>query len=122
MKLECIHIDTCLPDYWSGHHLTHIQIPVYKGMSLKEIKESLKDEIRIYGGGLGGNTRLNYLLGDYVDPEDEKESYKAIKAVYAAINRIKPTKKGQRKFFRDLDDQCEYDDNTVYAFFILREI
>lgn len=24
IKLECSHVDTCLPDYWSGHHLPHV--------------------------------------------------------------------------------------------------
>ena len=44
MKLECLHADTCLPDYWGGHHLAHVQIPVYRGMTLKAIKESIRDE------------------------------------------------------------------------------
>lgn len=33
-KLECCHADTCLPDYWSGHHLPHVQIAVWRGMTL----------------------------------------------------------------------------------------
>jgi hypothetical protein len=31
-KFDIIHADTCLPDYWSGHHLPHVQIPVFNGM------------------------------------------------------------------------------------------
>ncbi len=37
------HYDTCLPDYFSGHHLPYIQIPAYK-MTLESLKQALKQE------------------------------------------------------------------------------
>jgi len=115
MKLECLHADTCLPDYWGGHHLAHIQIPVYRGMTLKAIKESIRNELRM--GAIMGNDEIAGLLSDdFVT--DEKRADQVTRAAYAAVNRIKPNKKGQRRFFTDLEEQdddcCDY----VYAYFV----
>ncbi len=117
MKLECIHVDTCLPGYWGGHHLTHVQIPVYRGMTLKAIKESIREELCM--GAVCGNDEIARLLSDdFV--ADEKRADQVTRAAYAAVNRIKPNKKGQRRFFTDLEEQddcCDY----VYAYFVFEE-
>lgn len=123
MKLEIVHADTCLPDYWSGHHKAHLQIPVWHGMSLKAIKDDLKSEIR--QGAIAGSDDLAYLLGSgLIKPEDEDRADKAIKAVYAAINRMKPNRRGQRRFFTELEKETDDSDytETVYAFFVITEI
>ncbi|MNZ82386.1 hypothetical protein D3C78_1010820 [compost metagenome] len=124
MKLECVHADTCLSEYWSGHHLPHVQIPVWNGMSLKEIKAAIKDELRQgYVMGNGDDARL--LSDDFVGPTDEERADKLTKAAYAAVNRMKPAKKGQRKFFTELDKvgDDEWDTvETIYAFFVFVEI
>lgn len=123
IKLECQHVDTCLSDYWSGHHLAHVQIPVYNGMSLKDIKASIMDELK-QGYVMGSDKYSELLSWDMVKPEDEKLADQVTKAAYAAVNRIKPNKKGQRKFFTDLDKVDE--DNVcwdmVYAYFVFTEI
>lgn len=116
-KLELCHADTCLPDYWSGHHRAHLQIPVYKGMTLKAIKQALKDEIR--QGAVMGTEHLAYILSSgFVLPEEEKEARAATRATYAAINRMKPAKKGQRTFFRDIESCDAESDYSVCAFFV----
>lgn len=116
MKIECLHVDTCLPGYWGGHHLAHVQIPVYRGMTLKAIKESIRDELRI--GAIMGNDEIAGLLSDdFVT--DEKRADQVTRAAYAAVNRIKPTRKGQRRFFTDLEEQD--DDCCVYAYFVFEE-
>lgn len=123
IKLECQHVDTCIPGYWSGHHLAHIQIPVWNGMSLKDIKAGLMDELR--QGAIMGNTKYAELLSlDMVKPEEEKLADQVTKAAYAAVNRIKPSKKGQRKFFTDLEEVDEDGDCSalVYACFVFVEI
>lgn len=118
--LECQHVDTCLPDYWSGHHLPHVQIPVYKGMTLKAIKADICSELA--QGAVMGSTGTAWLLSaDYVGPECEAAAIKVTKAAYAAVNRMKPARKGQRRFFTDLEE-CEGDDcGTVYAYFVFTE-
>ena len=111
MKLECKHADTCLPDYWSGHHLAHVQIPVYQRMTLKMIKEELHSELN--QGAIAGNEPLTQ---DDSGPDGDKW----FKAAHAAVNRIKPATKGQRSFFNDLEEPDE-DSETVYAFFVFDE-
>ena len=119
MKLECCHADTCLPDYWCGHHLPHVQIPVYRGMTLKDIKDSIRHELS--HGYVMGSTDIAFLLSaDCVPPEKENAADKATRAAFAAVNRIKPARKGQRKFFTDLPEETD-EDSTVYAYFVFVE-
>ena len=119
--LEFVHVDTCLPDYWSGHHLPHVQILAFKGMTLKQIKDALRYELR--NGYIGGNCDAARLLSaDLVQPHEEKLADALTRAAYAAVNRLKPAKKGQRTFFNDLDDPCDDHDYSVYAYVVLRDL
>lgn len=121
MKLKCSHVDTCLPCYWSGHHLPYVQIPVDRGMTLKEIKSRISEELRM-GYVMGSDKDARLLSADIVNPEDEKQAYKLTKAAYAAVNRIKPSKKGQRKFFINLEKSDENDgSDSIYAYFVFIE-
>lgn len=122
MKLELVHCDTCLPDYWSGHHKAHLQITIWPGMSLRDIKSQLRNEL-IYGAIAGSDDLARLLSAHMVKPEEEKQADRAMRAAYAAINRLSPAKKNQRRFFTDLeqtpdDDGCD----QVCAFFVFCEI
>lgn len=121
MKLELCHADTCLPDYWGGHHRAHVQIAVWPGMTMKDIKEAIKSELS--QGAVAGSDDLAFLLStDYVGPEREKDADRATRAAYAAVNRMRPAKKGQRRFFTDIElppDDCL---DSVYAFFVFMPI
>lgn len=122
VKFDCVHVDTCLPDYRSGHHLPHVAIPVWHGMKLSEIKQALRDEIR-WGYIMGNNEDARLLSADFISsPEDEKLADKLIKAVYAAISRLKPAKKGQRRFFKELDKSVDDSDESVYAYFVFKRV
>jgi len=39
--MKIYHIDTCLPDYFGGHHLPNFNIPVYKGMTYYDLKQQM---------------------------------------------------------------------------------
>lgn len=115
--LEWALADICLPDYWSGHHLPHVQIPVWSGMTLKQIKDALRDELRMgYVSGTCDAARI--LQADWVPPSQEKVAEALMRAAYAAVNRIKPAHKGQRKLFTDLEP-AEDNDYSLYAYFVL---
>lgn len=116
IKLECCHADTCTPDYWSGHHLPHVSIPVYRGMTLKAIKAELRDELR-QGAVCGSDDDARLLSADVIGPGEEKLADTLTRAAYAAINRLSPVKKGTRKYFMDLDEQSD-EDCSVYAYFV----
>lgn len=116
---EWVHAETCLPDYWSGHHLPHVQIPVWNGMTLKQIKDSLRDELR--QGYVSGTCDVARILqADWVPPREEKIAEALTYAAYVAVKKIKPARRGQRTFFTDLEPDAE-DGDTVYAFFVLRD-
>lgn len=117
MKLEIVHVDTCLPDYWRGHRKAHVQIPVWPGMSMRDIKDSIRSEIA--QGAVMGSDYIAFLLSaDYVGVDREKEADKVTRAAYAAVNRMRPAKKGQRRFFTDIELPADDCDDTVYAFFV----
>ena len=120
MKLEIVHVDTCLPDYWRGHHKAHMSIPVYRGMTLKEIKRDLLSEL-VQGAIMGSDSIAEALSScSTCTPEEQERIYRKAKA---AINRIKPAKKGKRKFFLDLEEVDEDDGlDSVYAYFVFVEI
>lgn len=118
--LDCQHADTCLPGYWCGHHLPHLQIPVHRGMTLREIKKALVDEV-IQGAFMGATDDVRLLTADWVPERDVARANNLNKAVHAAIQRIKPAVKGTRTFFKDLEDGDE-DSPTVYAYFVFVDI
>lgn len=117
MKLECVCADICLPDYWSGHHLPHVAIPVYRNMKLCDVKDALKNELRL-GAVAGSSDDARLLAADCVLPEEEAKSDRLVRAAHAAINRLKPAKKGARVLFRDLETDDDEYGYSVYAFFV----
>lgn len=89
-------------------------------MKMSEIKQALVNELQ--QGAIGGNDDLAWLLSsDYVGEEREADANEATKRAYAAINRMKPNVKGQRRFFTDLEKSIDENDETVYAFFVFVE-
>ena len=106
--LECIHAETCLPDYWCGHHLPHVQIEVWRGMNLKQIKQALLSELF-----------QRAVMGVEYDYDNDKWHKRAI----SGVNRMKSSTKGQRRFFLDLEETLDDDEgcDSVYAFFVFVE-
>ena len=118
--LECCHADTCLPDYWSGHHLPHVQITAWPGMSLAQIRAAIRSEIS-QGAVMGSTDEARLLSADMVAPTEERRADMLTQRAYAAVARMKPARKGQRRFFTDIE-QTEDGDSTVYAFFVFRTL
>lgn len=118
IKFECCHADTCLPDYWSGHHLPHVQIPVYRGMTLAQVKSAIKNELIL--GAIAGNTdNARLLSADMVRPDEEKQADQVTRAAYAAVNRMRLADKRKRKLFMGLEESTDDDCcDSVYAFFV----
>lgn len=109
MKLNCIHADTCLADYWGGHHLPHVAIPVHARMTCKDVREAIKAELRM-GYVMGNSDDAQLLCGDVV--LDEKRADKLTRAAYAAVNR---DIKGKRYPFAHLELDSE---SQAYFVFI----
>jgi len=118
--LEWAHAETSLPDYWRGHHLPHVAVPVWRGMTLTALKQAIRHELR-QGYVSGSCDAARVLQADYMAPAEEAVADALTRAAYAAVNRIKPARKGQRKLFTDLDDATE-EGPDVYAYFVLRDL
>ena len=118
-QLECCHADTCFPDYWGGHHLAHVQVPVWNGMSLVELKKALMAELN--EGAVAGTG----YPGDH-DEQWYAAARDAVRAIEAkAVRAIEAkTAAGAENLFPLLVPQTEDDDDvpTVYAFFVFRHV
>lgn len=96
IKMVCSHVDTCLPDYWRGHHLPYVQIPVWPGMTLEDIKGQLKSEIH----------------QDSVSNGEEGEYDKYLQAVGDIESNS-----AEDYHFNEIDE----DGDSVYAYFVFIE-
>ncbi len=118
IKFECCHADTCLSGYWSGHHLPHVQIPVYRGMTLAQVKSAIRSELS-QGVVMGSTDNARLLSADMVRPDEVKQADRVTHAAYAAVNRMRLADPRKRKLFMDLEESEENDcGESVYAFFV----
>lgn len=112
IKLECNYADTCLPGYWSGHHLAHIQVPVQRETTMAELRRALHDELN-QGAVMGSDERSRDDSGEVGDAW--------YKAAHAAINRGVKLVKGAKRPFGNLEESSEDADESVYAFFVFAD-
>lgn len=45
MRYNIVHADTCLSDYWGGHHLPHVSVPVDGATTVKEVFDEIRSEL-----------------------------------------------------------------------------
>lgn len=117
MKLTASHADTCLPSFWGGHHLAHIQVIVHKGMTLAELKAELVSELN-EGALMGSN------VGDdaWSEGPDGEAWYEAALLAVSEITATAGTG-DETPLFNNLEEETEDDDGceSVYAFFVFVE-
>lgn len=107
MKVSIVHADTCVSDFWPGHHRPHITIPAYR-QSFASVRRAIMSEIR-QGAVMGADDDARLLSADQVRPSEEARANELTRKTYAAINRdIRPAVKGCRVAFPDVaaDDEC----------------
>lgn len=88
-------------------------------MRTVETKVFQFDELR-QGAVMGSTDDARLLSADMVAPGDEKRADQLTRAAYAAVNRLKPARKGGRKLFTELEKETEDGgaDESVYAYFV----
>lgn len=116
--LEAVQADVCLPDYWRGHHLPHIAVPVSGDTTMKQLRQAMRDELR-QGAVMGNTDDARLLSADMVFPEEVARADRLTRAAYAAVNRLKLTP-GKRRPFPNLDPADDRD--SVYAYFVFVEL
>lgn len=119
MKLTAAHADTCLPSFWGGHHLPHVQVIVDKGMTFGALKRALHNELN-EGALMGSN------VGDdaWSSGPDGDAWYKAAGEAVDAITTEDPEGNDETPLFNDLEEEDEDEDDdgeSVYAFFVFTE-
>jgi hypothetical protein len=90
-------------------------------MSLADIRAAICDEIS-QGAVAGTTDEARLLSAHYVDPREERRADMLTRRAYAAVARLRPDTKGQRRFFTDLEPQDDDNAETVYAFFVFRTL
>ena len=96
MYYTLAHADTCLPDYWRGHHLPHISVPVSRDMTAGALRDALRDEVN--QGAIAGADA----------PADNDDAAHA-----AMLDAILALRILSEQPFADLEN-----DEDVYAFFV----
>ena len=118
MKIVCHYVYTCLADYWSGHHMPHVQIAAYR-QSFASVRAAIMSEIA-QGAVMGSDDDARLLADDIATPDDHVRADALRKAAYAAVRRdVKPAKKGDRLAFSDVAAE---DADDVYAYFVFEVI
>ncbi len=105
MKVTIVHADTCLSDYWGGHHLPHVSVCAYR-RSFASIRREILSEVS-----------NGYIAGDV-----ELLSRVPMSKIRAAVRRdIRPAKKGDRLAFRDIQSDEAGDMVQAYFVFIIED-
>lgn len=109
MKLTCALADVCLPDYWGGHHLPHVAVPVSRDTTFADLRSMIIDELR--EGAVDG--------GADATPDDTYENedwyYSAIRAVMCDVQ---PPDRSIKYPFHYLDSSEDDGSESVYAYFV----
>lgn len=107
MKYQLQHADTCLADFWSGHHLPHVSVPVDGATTVKEVLAGIRSELS--QGAVAGSLGWKVI---------ESEEFRA--ACMQAVQELSEMNADtlDKPAFPDLevwDDDCL---DSVMAFFV----
>ena len=124
-SVTCEHAGTMLPDYWSGHHLAHVAVPVDSGTTWDDLHNLILSELM--DGCIMGSTPLAQLLSEensagHATHRDTERDLAVIAAHIAVLRDLKPNKPGGRPFPNlpspDDDDADLFDSESAYAYFV----
>lgn len=110
MKLICDLADVCLPDYWGGHHLPHVAVPVNSDTTFADLRAAIIDEL--WAGAVAGADAT---------PEDTYENDEWYDAACEAVERdVRPRDPRVEYPFSYLgsSDDDDEDAESVYAYFV----
>jgi hypothetical protein len=108
MKLMCAFVDVCLPDYWGGHHLPHVAVPVNRHITFTDLRTAIIHELR-----------MGAVAGADATPEETYENgewYCA--ALEAVMCDVQPRDPSVKYPFRDLGSSENENSEQVYAYFV----
>ena len=108
MKLICAFVDVCLPDYWGGHHLPHVAVPVNRDTTFADLREAIIDELR-----------MGAVAGADATPEDTYDNDEWYEAACEAVERdVRSNYRTGKYPFRDLYSSEDEGAESTYAYFV----
>lgn len=113
-EVECLHVDTCLSGYWGGHHLPHVQIAVWRGMTIGDVRRGILYELN-QGCIMGSTEEARLLQADVVQPEEADLAEFLFEKVCKSVDKLRGNK---RRLFTDLEESDDEDAESVYAYFV----
>lgn len=113
-EVECLHVDTCLSGYWGGHHLPHVQIAVWRGMTIGDVRRGILYELN-QGCIMGSTEEARLLQADVVQPEEADLAEFLFEKVCKSVEKLRGNK---RRLFTDLEESDDEDSESVYAYFV----
>ena len=110
MQYELIHADTCLSDYWGGHHLPHVATPAYP-MTRQQLADAINSEIN-----------AGAVCGADFSPEDENQ----YAAMHAAVDDALGECDANGLVFKEVESPEDDEDcdcfESVYAYFVFKPV
>lgn len=109
MKYNLVHADTCLSDYWGGHHLPHVAVPVDGTPTVKEVLDGVRSELN--QGAVAGSLSWEVIESEEFYNACVKALQKMVELNADNLNKVA---------FPDLEVFQEEDDEGPYvlAFFV----
>ena len=108
MKLICAFVDVCLPDYWGGHHLPHVAVPVNRDTTFANLRSMIAHGLR-----------AGAVAGADATPKDTYENDEWYEAAREAVERdVRSNYRTGEYPFRDLYSDADETSGTAYAYFV----
>ena len=108
MDLTCVFVDVCLPDYWGGHQLPYVAVPVNRHTTFADLRAAIINELR-----------AGAVAGADATPEATYENDEWYDAACEAVYRdVQPRDPSVQYPFPDLDASDDEDSESVYAYFV----
>lgn len=109
MKYQVSYVQTCLPDYFGGHHLPTVQVDVYRNTTYRDLLDGLK----------------SYMATDHITTMDDGSEFKlelflaALEDTFDGVNlddSFPPA-----AWVEEPEDEDNYDGmDMVYAYFVIK--
>lgn len=107
MKYNVYHVDTCLSDYFGGHHLPVVQVSVTNTTTYRYLKDSL----------------LNWQTTEHLHHIDNEAYREAVNEMFSAIvGDMLDTVPSCFRYIEEVTEDNCYDIDSCYAYFIIETV
>lgn len=102
---EVCHLDTCLPDYFSGYSFPVIAIPAFNGMTRGDLADEIESEI---------SATWDYLVG-----EDDRQFSESDMQLFETFCKELRDSNPDEIIYSNPEESEEFDSDTCYIYLSL---